>query len=163
MVFTLFVSVLTGLLFGLAPAVHASSTDLHGMLKEGGRGSAGDRAGQGLRRTLVVAEVALALTLLTGAGLLVKSFARLEGVDPGFDTAHLLTFNSRFRRPAMPRILRGGLLRTGAARHRGRAGRAAAGGTSVIPSRGVGPPAASRSRATRRRRSSPVPGATSAS
>ena len=85
MLFTLVVSVLTGLLFGLAPALHASTTDLHGMLKEGGRGSAGDRGGQGLRRMLVVAEVALALTLLTGAGLLVKSFARLQGVDPGFD------------------------------------------------------------------------------
>ena len=93
MAFTLFVSVVTGLLFGLAPALHASATDLHGMLKEGGRGSAGDRGGQGLRRTLVVAEVALALTLLTGAGLLVKSFARLQGVDPGFDPGHLLTFN----------------------------------------------------------------------
>jgi putative ABC transport system permease protein len=93
MVFTLFVSVLTGLLFGVAPALHSSSADLHGMLKEGGRGSAGDRAGQGLRRTLVVAEVALALTLLTGAGLLVKSFARLQGVDPGFDPEQLLTFN----------------------------------------------------------------------
>jgi putative ABC transport system permease protein len=93
MAFTLFVSLLTGLLFGLAPAVHASTTDLHGMLKEGGRGLAGDRGGQGLRRMLVVAEVALALTLLTGAGLLVKSFARLQGVDPGFDPDRLLTFN----------------------------------------------------------------------
>ena len=93
MAFTLVVSVLTGLLFGLAPALHASATDLHAMLKEGGRGSAGDRGGQGLRRMLVVAEVALALTLLTGAGLLVKSFARLQGVDPGFDPDRLLTFN----------------------------------------------------------------------
>jgi putative ABC transport system permease protein len=92
LVFTLGISVLTGLLFGLVPAMHASAVDLHGMLKEGGRGAAGDRGGQGVRRMLVVAEVALALTLLTGAGLLVKSFARLADVNPGFDPDHLLTF-----------------------------------------------------------------------
>jgi putative ABC transport system permease protein len=63
------------------------------MLKEGGWGSAGDRGGQGLRRMLVIAEVALSLTLLTGAGLLIKSFARLQGVDPGFNPDRLLTFN----------------------------------------------------------------------
>jgi putative ABC transport system permease protein len=93
MLFTLLVSLVTGLLFGLAPAVHTATRDLHGMLKEGGRGSAGDRGGQGVRRMLVIAEVALALTLLTGAGLLIKSFTRLQGVDPGFDPEHLLTFN----------------------------------------------------------------------
>ena len=91
--FTFMVSIFTGLLFGLVPALHTSATDLQTTLKEGGRGSAGDRSSQTIRRTLVVAEVALALTLLTGAGLLMKSFARLQGVDPGFDPNNLLTFN----------------------------------------------------------------------
>ncbi len=93
LLFTLAVSLATGVLFGLVPAMHSSTADLHGMLKEGGRGTAGDRAGHGLRRMLVVAEVALALTLLTGAGLLLKSFARIQEVDPGFDAGHLLTFD----------------------------------------------------------------------
>ena len=93
MAFTLALSVLTGLLFGLAPALQLARTNLQETLKDGGRGNSGDRGGLALRRGLVVATVAIALTLLAGAGLLVKSFARLVGVDPGFDPSHLLTFN----------------------------------------------------------------------
>jgi putative ABC transport system permease protein len=92
-IFTLVVSLLAGVLFGLAPAIHTATPNLHGALKEGGRGTTADRGSHALRRSLVVTEVALALTLLTGAGLLLKSFARLQGVDPGFDPSHLLTLN----------------------------------------------------------------------
>ncbi len=93
MLFTLLVSIFAGVLFGLAPAIHTATPNLHGALKEGGRGTTADRGSHALRRSLVVTEVALALTLLTGAGLLLKSFARLQGVDPGFDPDNLLTFN----------------------------------------------------------------------
>ena len=93
MLFTLGVSLLAGLLFGLAPALHVATPNVQSTLKESGRGSAGDRSSHAIRRMLVVAEMALALTLLTGAGLLIKSFARLQGVDPGFVPEHLLTFN----------------------------------------------------------------------
>ena len=91
--FTLGLSLLTGLVFGLAPAMRVSRTSLQESLKEGGRGAAGDRGGLTLRRGLVVATVALALTLLVGAGLLTRSFAKLLQVDPGFRPDHLLTFN----------------------------------------------------------------------
>ncbi|MFL5581906.1 MAG: ABC transporter permease [Gemmatimonadaceae bacterium] len=92
MLFTLVVAVVTGLLFGLAPALQTSRTDLQSTLREGGRTGAAELAGRGLRRALVVAETALALTLLVGAGLLIKSVARLQGVDPGFKPERLLTF-----------------------------------------------------------------------
>ena len=78
LLFTLAVAVVTGLLFGIAPAIHASRTDLHDALKDGAR-TAGERGGHWLRRCLVVAEVALALTLLVGAGLLIRSFAHASG------------------------------------------------------------------------------------
>ena len=91
--YTLVLSVVTGLLFGMAPAARLARTSLQESLKDGGKGAAGDRGGLALRRGLVIATLALALTLLAGAGLLVRSFSRLVGVDPGFDPDHLLTFS----------------------------------------------------------------------
>jgi putative ABC transport system permease protein len=91
--FALVVSLGTGLLFGLAPALQMARTDLHETLKEGGRGAVSQRGSLALRRGLVVSTVAVALTLLLGAGLLIRSFAQLAGVDPGFRPDHLLTFN----------------------------------------------------------------------
>ena len=87
--FTLAVSVVTGILFGLAPALRAVRVDLSSSMKAGGRSAQGD-GGLGssrrrLRSLLVVAEVAISLMLLIGAGLLVRSFVRLQNVSPGFD------------------------------------------------------------------------------
>ena len=93
MAFTLGLSVITGLLFGVVPALHTSRASLHDTLKEGGRSGSADVSGRGLRRALVIGEVALALTLLIGAGLLIRSVARLQRVTPGFDPDRLLTFD----------------------------------------------------------------------
>ncbi|MGH7654522.1 MAG: ABC transporter permease, partial [Gemmatimonadaceae bacterium] len=90
--FTLVVSLVTGVLFGLVPALQSARENLHVTLKDGGRSGTADRGGQLVRRVLVVSEIALALTLLTGGGLLVRSFAKLQGVDPGFNPRNVLTF-----------------------------------------------------------------------
>ncbi|HET9039625.1 MAG TPA: ABC transporter permease, partial [Gemmatimonadales bacterium] len=87
--FTLLVSVAAGILFGLIPALHAGRTDLHESLKEGGRGASG--GGARTRAVLVAAQVAVSLVLLVGAGLLLKSFARLQQVDLGFEPDRVLT------------------------------------------------------------------------
>lgn len=89
--FTLGVSVLTGIVFGLVPALSSSRLDMNEVLKEGGRGGSGGVLRQRVRSVLVVSEIALALMLLIGAGLLIKGFWRLRSVDPGFTTDNLLT------------------------------------------------------------------------
>ncbi|HEX8144506.1 MAG TPA: ABC transporter permease [Pyrinomonadaceae bacterium] len=91
LVFTLAISVLTGLLFGLAPALQVSKTNLNESLKEGGRGATAGASRQRVRNTLVISEVALSLLLLVGAGLLIKSFLNLSRSDVGFDPNNVLT------------------------------------------------------------------------
>ena len=88
---TLTVSVVTGILFGLVPALASSKPELTEALKEGGRSSTPDLRHDRLRNSLIVAETALALVLLVGVGLLMKSFARLQNVDPGFNPHNILT------------------------------------------------------------------------
>ena len=81
--FTFGIAVVTGLVFGMVPALHATRGALSGSLKEGGRGAVTSRGGARVRGILVVAEMALAVMLLAGAGLLMRSFMRLQSVDPG--------------------------------------------------------------------------------
>jgi len=90
--FTLLVSFMTGIIFGLAPAVRSSKSDLTETLKESSRGSTEGRQQGRLRSGLIVSEMAVALVLLVGAGLMMRSYLRLESVDPGFNPRNLLTF-----------------------------------------------------------------------
>jgi predicted permease len=94
LLFMVAVSVLAGILFGLAPAIRTSRPDLHETLKEGGRGSNGVR--HRTQSVFVVVEMALALVLLVGAGLMIRSLATIWSVDPGFDPHQVLTTRVSF-------------------------------------------------------------------
>ena len=103
--FTLVIAVLTGVIFGLVPALHASKADLNDALKDASRGSTGGGRRARIRGGLVVAEVALSVVLLIGAGLLIRSFVLLQNVDTGFNSNNLLVAtislpNSRYAQTA---------------------------------------------------------------
>jgi putative ABC transport system permease protein len=89
--FTAGIAILTGILFGIAPALQATRADLAGSLKEGGRGATSGVIRSRIRSALVVSEVALAFVLVSGAGLLMRSFYQLQQVDPGFETTNVIT------------------------------------------------------------------------
>ncbi|MGB7281037.1 MAG: ABC transporter permease [Candidatus Acidiferrum sp.] len=92
LIFSLLLCVITGIVFGLVPALQTSKKDLHATLKEGGHGSS-EGGGRGrFRALLVVAEMGVALVLMTGAGLLIQSFSRLMQVNPGFSPKNLMAF-----------------------------------------------------------------------
>ena len=99
--FAVLVSIATGILFGMAPAWHASRAGISAVLKEGGR-SATSRRGHWIRRSLLVVEVALSLVLLVGASLLLRSFAKITGVDPGFNPEGVLAFRVALPQTSYP-------------------------------------------------------------
>jgi putative ABC transport system permease protein len=113
--FTFGLTVLSGTLFGLVPALQGAATGLHDRLRSAGRGAHGTHGSGRSRRLLVVVEVALAVVLLAGAGLLLRSFSELRAVDPGFRPAQVTTFalslpSTRYAEPEQQRQFAGALL-----------------------------------------------------
>jgi putative ABC transport system permease protein len=131
--FTLGVSLLTGVIFGLVPALQTSKADLHETLKEGGRtGAGGSRAW--IRSTLVVLEMALALVVLISAGLLIRSFLRVERVNPGFAPQNTLAMSlvlpvTKYKEP----VQRVNFYKEALQRIRALPGVQSAGATSILP------------------------------
>ena len=136
--FTLVVALATSLVFGTLPALQSSDARLPGGLREGARGGAG-RGGHGMRAALVVVELALAVVLLVGAGLLLRSFTELTRVDPGFRPEQVVAFRvtlqgERYREDAPTRARVGEILE----RMRALPGVTAAAATNVLPFSGRG-------------------------
>ncbi len=100
--FTLLLSLFTSFVFGLAPALQASKLDLNETLKEGGRGNTGGSKTNRLRSLLVITEVALAVVLLIASGLMIKSFLRLQSVNPGFNPENLITLEMQLPETKYP-------------------------------------------------------------
>ena len=103
------ISIATGILFGLAPALQVSKTNVNELLKEGGRGTAGGRRARRLTSAMVIAELTLTLVLLAGAGLMMRSFLKLYSLDIGIDTNNLLTMRTqlsqqRYETPELRRV-----------------------------------------------------------
>jgi putative ABC transport system permease protein len=129
----------TGIVFGLAPALQVSKTNLNELMKEGGRGQSGGARARWLTSGLVVAELTLTLALLTGAGLMARSFLKLYSLDLGFETGHLLTLRtqlveSKYPKPDERRIFFDALL----ARIRALPGVTHAAMASTLPLAGTG-------------------------
>ena len=130
----------TGLIFGIVPALQVSKTNLNDILKEGGRGNAGGRRARWLASSMVVAELALTIVLLAGAGLMIRSFLKLYALDIGVDTGRMLTMRlslaeQKYPTPEQRRLFYEALL----PRLSAVPGIAAASITSAPPTAGAGP------------------------
>jgi len=101
-VFAVACSVVAALVFGLAPILHARRTDIHGALKDGSPRMTGSKARLRVRRGLVIGELALAVVLVVGCSVMVRSFLRLQQVEPGFAPDHLLTFGTELPKKSYP-------------------------------------------------------------
>jgi predicted permease len=134
LVFTLFVSVLTGILFGVLPTFHATRADLTSALNEGGARSGAGLHQQKSQSVLVITEIALAVVLLIGATLLIRTFAALRTVDPGFELHSILTMQMTLTGPRFEKVSGiAQLAREGEQRIRSIAGAEAAALTDSVP------------------------------
>jgi predicted permease len=136
LLFALIVTMITGIVFGIGPALQASRSNVSEVLKEGGRGNVGSK-GDRLRKSLVVAEVALSLTLLVASALLVKGYLRLQTADFGWDRQNVLTFRLDLPEQTYPdRETVAAFYRELLPILRGVPGVESVGGTSILPLRG---------------------------